>query len=75
MRENNWEYAKDTSAGSGNWYADDRGEAYLSWWEAGIGVMQDGSINELWRQMQDLPARKPAHIAMELGVRYAPGGG
>ncbi len=27
MRENNWEYAKDASAGMGNWYADERGEA------------------------------------------------
>jgi hypothetical protein len=73
MRENNWKYAKDCSAGAGNWYADDRGEAYLSWWEAGIGVMQDGTIDEPWRQMRNLPPRKPAHIAMELGIRYALG--
>jgi len=73
MRENNWEYARDASAGSGNWYAHDRGEAHLSYWEAGIGRMQDGSINEPWRRMKDLQSRNPAHIAMELGVRYALG--
>ena len=33
MRENNWEYALDCSAGNGNNYAADRGEAYLSYWE------------------------------------------
>ena len=30
MRENNWEYALDCSAGNGNYYAADRGEAYLA---------------------------------------------
>src|SRR5690554_5173056 len=33
MRANNWEYALDCSASSGNAYAADRGEAYLSYWQ------------------------------------------
>ena len=37
MRENNWEYALDCSAGNGNHYAAERGEAYLSYWEKGLG--------------------------------------
>jgi len=43
MRENNWEYALDCSAGNGNYYAADRGEAYLSYWEKGLGISWDGS--------------------------------
>ena len=38
LRENNWEYALDCSAGMGNLYAADAGEAYLSFWETGIGI-------------------------------------
>src|SRR5207302_304654 len=33
MRENNWEYARDCSAGMANFYAFERGEAHLAWWE------------------------------------------
>ena len=40
MRENNWEYALDCSAGNGNYYAADRGEAYLSYWEKGLVWVQ-----------------------------------
>jgi hypothetical protein len=37
MRENNWEYALDRSAGTGNFYAAERGEANLSQWLQGLG--------------------------------------
>jgi hypothetical protein len=50
MRENNWEYALDCSAGSGNYYAADRGEAYLSYWEKGLGISHDGSDVPKWRR-------------------------
>lgn len=71
MRENNWEFALDCAAGAGNGYAFDRGEAHLSYWQAGTGIMQDGSIDPDWHQMRNLPVRQPARVAMELGVRYA----
>jgi hypothetical protein len=71
MRENNWEYAKDCTAGAGNYYAFERGEAHLSWWEHGIGVSNSGEINPHWRAMLSLVPRRPAKLAIELGVRYS----
>lgn len=68
MRENNWEYALDSSAGSGNFYADYRGEAYLSYWQKGIGISSDGSEVPEWRSQKGLVARRPAIVATELGV-------
>ncbi len=57
-RENNWEYALDCSAGSGNFYAADRGEAYLSYWEKGLGISSDGTDVPKWRAQKDLAARE-----------------
>ena len=71
MRENNWEYALDASADMGNWYAPDRGEACLSYWEAGIGIMHDGTIDAEWREMKDLVPRSAILAVTELGVHYS----
>lgn len=71
MRENNWEYALDSSARTGNWYASHRGEAHLSSWELGIGRMRDGSTDKLWHAMRRLRRRRSAKVAMELGAAYA----
>lgn len=71
MRENNWEYALDCSAGSGNWYVFERGEAHLSYWESGIGHKRDGSEDLPWFRQRDLSSREPAKVAMELGVHYS----
>ena len=70
MRENNWEYALDCSAGNGNFYAFDRGEAYLSYWEHGVGLMADRSIDHHWFAMRHLAARAPSFSVAELGVNY-----
>lgn len=70
MRENNWEYALDCSAGNGNHYAADRGEAYLSYWEKGLGISWDGSDVPEWRKQLDLIARPAARVVTELGVYY-----
>ena len=70
MRENNWEYALDCSAGNGNFYAFDRGEAYLSYWEHGVGLMADRSIDHDWFAMRHLAARVPSFSVAELGVHY-----
>lgn len=70
MRENNWEYALDCSAGNGNYYAADRGEAYLSYWAKGLGISWDGSDVPEWRKQLDLVARPAARVVTELGICY-----
>ena len=71
MRENNWEYALDCSAGNGNFYAYMRGEAYLSYWANGIGLASDGTQDVHWWAMRDLPSRSPPLVVTELGVYYS----
>lgn len=70
MRENNWEYALDCSAANGNFYAANRGEAYLSYWESGLGVSNDGSLLQDWYNQRITPSRRPAKVVTELGVYY-----
>lgn len=71
MRENNWEYALDCAAGNGNHYADALHEAYLSFWEKGIGISWDGAEVPAWRKQQELIARPLPRVVTELGVYYA----
>ncbi|MCS2162619.1 NUDIX hydrolase [Scandinavium sp. H11S7] len=68
MRENNWEYALDCSAGNGNVYASYNGEAYLSYWEKGLGIRLDGTDVPIWRKQQDLVCRPAARVVTELTV-------
>jgi ADP-ribosylglycohydrolase len=70
MRENNWEYALDCSAGMGNHYAYDRGEAYLSYWEKGLGISSDNSEVPEWRKQKDMNCRQAALVVTELIVHY-----
>jgi len=49
----------------------ERGEAHLSYWEAGIGAVQDGSRDAEWFENRNLPNRQPVKVAMELGVRFS----
>lgn len=70
MRENNWEYALDCSAGMGNTYAAEAGEAYLSYWEKGLGISWDGSELPEWRAQLRQTPRRPALAAIELGIHY-----
>ena len=71
MRENNWEYALDSSAGNGNYYAADRGEAYLSYWEKGLGISWDGTEVPEWRTQLSLVARPAAQAVVDLGVHHS----
>ena len=71
MRENNWEYALDCSAGSGNHYACERGEAYLSYWEKGLGISWDGTGVPEWRKQLNLVARPAAQVVVDLGVHHS----
>ncbi|WP_243367336.1 hypothetical protein [Fundidesulfovibrio soli] len=70
MRENNWEYALDASAATGNVYASERGDSYLSYWKFGIGISHDKSVVEPYRKFIDLIPRRPSSAAIELGVFY-----
>ena len=71
MRANNWEYALDCSAGSGNFYAAERGEAYLSYWQSGIGNIADGSQDLHWLAMGNLMSRAASVTVAELGIQYS----
>lgn len=70
MRENNWEYALDSSAANGNHYASAEGLAYLSYWKNGLGISHDGSILPDWRAQIDLVPRPLTCVVAELGVYY-----
>jgi hypothetical protein len=71
MRADNWEYALDHSAGFRQMYAAERGEAYLSLWENGLGIAHDGEVLADWFAQRALAPRRPAQIAIELGVHHA----
>jgi len=71
MGRDNWGYALDASAGMGQWYAADVGRSYLSYWEQGLGVAQDGSLVEPWRAQRGLLPRPAGRVATELGIQYA----
>ena len=71
MRPNNWEYALDSLAGSGNFYADERGEAYLSSWQSGLGNIADGSQDPHWFAMKDLASRAASLTVAELYIQYS----
>ena len=74
LRENDWEYALDCSAGNGNFYAFTRGEAYLSYWEGGLGQFSDGTVQMHWVAMRSLRSRSPAIVVAELGIYYSHSG-
>ncbi len=68
MRENNWEYALDCSAGNGNHYAAERGEAYLSSWDGGLGTWSDGSSEPEWFAQRTLSPRPAAQVLAEIAA-------
>lgn len=70
MRENNWEYALDCSAGMGNMYASERGEAYLSYWQYGLGISSDKNVMEDWYNQRSLIAVNPKYTAVQIGIYY-----
>ena len=71
MRANNWEYALDCAAGSGNFYADDRDEAYLSYWQSGLGNIAEGSQDAHWFAITNLKSRAASLTVAELGIQYS----
>lgn len=71
MRANNWEYALDESAGFRHMYAAERGEAYLSLWENGLGIAHDGEVLANWLEQRASAPRRPGLVATELGVHHS----
>jgi len=68
MRESNWQYALDSAAGNGNYYAAERDEAYLSYWQKGLGIGWDGTELPEWRNQMDRLPRPASRVIAELGV-------
>uniref|UniRef100_UPI003983C102 hypothetical protein n=1 Tax=Sphingorhabdus sp. TaxID=1902408 RepID=UPI003983C102 len=56
---------------SGNFYAAERGEAYLSYWQSGIGDVADGSQDPHWLAMTNLKSRAASLTVAELGIQYS----
>jgi hypothetical protein len=71
MRENNWEYALDCSAGTGNAYADTAGESYLSYWKHGLGLDHDKQPIDLWWAQRDTVAVNATVTATQVGTWYS----
>lgn len=70
MRDNNWEYALDSSAGLGQMLAADAGLAYRSYWQYGLGINADGERVPGWWEQRTLAPRRVACVATELGVCF-----
>lgn len=68
MRENNWEYMLDASSSFSHCYAADRGEAYLSRWDAGLGTDWNGQVLPHWAQQRGLVPMRPACVCVQLAV-------
>jgi hypothetical protein len=70
MRENNWEYALDCSAGMGNVYAEKSGESYLSFWQFGVGLDSNTAPLEDWVSQRCLERVAPARTVAQIGAWY-----
>jgi len=69
QRQDNWEYTVDASAaGARHYYAAERHESYLSYWEFGIGRFSDGATSEVYLPQRLLLHRPFARAASELGI-------
>jgi ADP-ribosylglycohydrolase len=66
-----WEYARNRSSRIGNAYAAYGGQAYLSYWEKGIGIHSDGTESPIYRPYKDLIARPAGLVAAELDAHYS----
>ena len=68
MRDNNWEFALDGSAGMGQIYAASSGIVYLSRWEFGMGISADGSQVAEWIHERDCLADRAYSVAAQIGI-------
>jgi len=71
MRPNNWEYALDQACHEFSaFYAADRGESYLSFWEYGLGLKADGTSDETYVNQRHQEPLAPNLVATQLGIYY-----
>lgn len=71
LRENNWEFALDQACGSLRAsYACERGEAYLSIWEYGLGVVGDGTLDRQFLAQHDAEPIAVNLAAIQIGTYY-----
>jgi hypothetical protein len=71
MRANNWEYTLDhANHDFAAAMACERGESYLSYWQYGLGVYQDGSRSSSFYDLRDQAPMLPSRAMIQLGVYY-----
>lgn len=70
MRKNNWEFALDSATAGENAEAAGRGDAYLCFWEKGLGLGADGAELPAWRAQVALAPRRAPSVAAEIGAWY-----
>lgn len=68
IAEKKLQYAAHLSTGVGQHYADQEGKSYLSYWQHGLGVSNDGSIAPNWRNQSHLSVVPHMLIDMQLSV-------
>ena len=71
MRKNNWEYALDASAGNGQFYAADAGRPYVSYWQYGLGILDDGGESPEFRPQANSQPRNVGSVVQEIGLFYS----
>ena len=71
MRPDNWEYARDSSAGMGQVYNADQGYSYLSYWEFGLGTSATGDRVPPWYAHREAIPRLASLTYAELSVYCA----
>lgn len=72
MRPNNWEFALDQANHDiPAFYACERGESYISFWEYGLGVKSDGTHSESFYCQKQLKPLAPNVLATQIGVYYS----
>lgn len=71
MRPNNWEYALDQASHPVSaFYACERGESYLSLWEYGLGLKEDGTSIESFISQNRKKPLAPNIVATQIGIYY-----
>jgi ADP-ribosylglycohydrolase len=62
------QYAANRSNSFGQMYAADAGRSYVSYWQNGLGISNDGALLEPWIQQINLVAIPSMHIGTQLQV-------
>jgi hypothetical protein len=74
MGRDNWDYALDSAASNGRWYAYEAADAYLSSWQFGLGLDWERAVLPVWQAQRGLVARPAVQVAAELAAHDICGG-